>query len=279
MSRFCQFGFVLLLCWGGALAQAQLPITIQDIFLKQNRKELGVSLRYGTQQSDGGYYVDAYPPFVRTADNVDRLTLGVDARFGASENTELSLDATSTHSDRRGIFGSQSDWHGPSLGFGFSHRVSNDAETPGLQFFGRVSLLERSSGLDSDHVYGKNLSTGLVVYRSKDPVLLSASLNLSYARGRAVRGVYEDPGYGASVSARLSFFVNSAVTLAAGFSIRWSDKFRRDGVAQGINETRTAISYGLGYTISDNLSLHMHANVDATRDSGASFRVALVRRM
>ena len=285
MNRFWQSGLALLLWWQVALSQAQLPITIQDIFLRQNTKELGISLQYASQQSDGGFYLDPDGVFfVRDLGNVDQLTLGLSARFGASENTELSLDASTTHSDSRNINNfvgrrSGSEWHGPSVGFGFSHRVSNDAETPGLQVFGRVSLLERSSNLDSDHVYGKNLSTGLVVYRTRDPVLLSASLNLSYARGRKVRGFEEDQGYSASLSARLSFFVNSAVTLAAGFSVRWSDKVQRDGMALGINETRTAISYGLGYTISDSSSLHMHADVDATRDSGASFRLELVHRM
>ena len=286
MNRIWQMGFGLACLWQAALAQAQLPITLEDIFLKQNAKELAISIGYANQQSDSASFLG----FDSVVENEDRLTLDMSARFGASANTELSFDASTAHVDNRTISEftgrhSHAAWQGPRLGMGFSYQLSQDTETPGLSVFGRVTLMERSAALDGDHVYGKDLSLGCVLYRTIDPVLLSVAASITYARARSYKGeapgeaVAVDAGYGVSLGPRLSFFVNSKVTLAAGFSVQWADKVRRNGRAVGINETRTAILYGLGYSVSDTLSLHMQANVAATRDSGSSLQLELVHRM
>ena len=286
------FRWILALaCFGvGAPAQAQLPITVEDLFAKQDSFALGLTLSYYNlgPQVELDFVEGEHPLYIhRVTDNVDQLTWGVNGRYGASKNTEVSVDLTMGYKSTRRLLvdsNSSSERTGERLSFSVSHRLSEDAETPALLLSGQVEALHRSRRFGSGTVYGKEFGVSLVTYRTLDPILLSARATVSYHRERKVNIPSQENerslgnGYSVQLEPRLSFFVNSTITLAAGISWSWSDKLREDGRRYGINRTATSTLLGLDYKVNKKMALHFESSLASSSGEGIGLTLQLVYR-
>ena len=271
------FGFIvfLILFSLSHWAAAQLPLTVEDLLVKQNRYQfsLGANYHNSARQSLALAYQE----------NTDRLGLDASLRYGLNLSTEISARIHGRHYQSRYSQGQQRDseaataWGG--LGIGLNHSLLPEGKHPALLAFANLSLTETVDieGRHSEHF--NRLSLGLTSYRNIDPLLLSLVASLTGNRGYHLDRAKIKPGASLLLRPQVAFAVNPVVTLTGGVQWLWRQSSQVDGDTLGINTTDTELIFGLGYNFSEQLSLSFDSNFSISGDNGAGLSLVMIYRM
>jgi hypothetical protein len=251
--------------------------------------ELGLSYGNGTSFSCSSALAGCYRV------NYDLLSWAPGIRYGINPTTEIYT--------RLGYSSMRSSYNDVSLSaggqfvtqdvdfdrftdvwFGINHRIWNDATTPGLLLFLEGAAVENTSfGSHIDSVYGKTWIGGATLYRSIDPVILSATVSYRYSASRNTYDSYTadldvlhnstptstNPADSILFNPSISFAANNEVSITSGF--QWQRQIDGDRSA-----SRTDLTLGMGYMWSDALTLHVSTSTDMTGDGGSSISMLLL---
>lgn len=273
-------------------AQADLPLTIEELLTAEKRWRADVNLvyansdrrnvdsRYGTIQTGPGQFISVPVAVGQARQNMDLLALSSGLRYGMSLDTELygrlgavaqsvrTFDADGPSSDSSQKF--SDSW------IGINHRFANDAETPALLGFAELALAENVVVEGNELVHGKSAMIGLTTYRATDPLVLSLTTGYRHNATRNVGNQRIDPGDLLFINPNIGFAVNHEVTLTSGLQWRWQQRDAIDGQYQGIRTTKTQLEFGIGYAWSKQLTLQLISRSDVTGDSGAEIGVTFL---
>lgn len=243
--------------------------------------ELGITYNNGSLYNCSSLFGGCY----RT--NYDALTWSPGIRYGINSKTELYtraswLNIRSQNTELKFLPDDaehtiNSNNNRPSdVWLGINHRIWNDAITPGLLIFFEGAAMENTSHTsNTDWVYGKTYVAGATLYRSLDPVILSATASYRYSRSRNVQAPEPDssysfnPGDSFLFNPSISFAANNEVSITSGF--QWQ---RQGGdksqLYNGHSSSRTDLTLGMGYMWSNALTFHVSTSTDMTGDGGSS---------
>lgn len=245
-----------------------------DLISGKGETKLELGINYGN-----GTFYNCSDLVSCTRSNVDSLTWTPGIRYGLNSKTELYSRASwySSRSHDTNILSleeSRSEHDRFSdLWIGINHRIWNDATTPGLLVFLESAAMENVSfGSHSDWVHGKTWVVGSTLYRSIDPIILSATASYRYSTARDVPdldGMSIDPGDSFLVNPSISFAANNEVSITSGFQWQRQNGIKSD-IYNGHSSTRTDLTLGMGYMWSDALTFHVSTSTDMTGDGGSS---------
>jgi hypothetical protein len=251
--------------------------------------ELGLSYGNGTSFSCSNSLAGCYRV------NYDILSWAPGIRYGLNPSTEIytRIGYSSIRSNYKEIGGFSDDLDKTikldsdrftDLWLGLNYRIWNDAVTPGLLVFLEGAVIENTSmGSHIDNVYGKTWIGGATLYRSIDPIILSATASYRYSATRDVYDQFQpglklthntipsstNPADSILFNPSISFAANNEVSITSGF--QWQRQIDGDRSA-----SRTDLTLGMGYMWSDALTLHVSTSTDMTGDGGSSISMILL---
>jgi hypothetical protein len=244
----------------------------------ETKLELGINYNNGTLYNCSSLFGGCY----RT--NYDALTWSPGIRYGLNSKTEIYahsswLNIRSKNTELKIIADSPDNTVNTNndrlqdLWFGVNHRIWDDALTPGLLVFLEGAAMENVSlTSNTDWVHGKTWVAGATLYRSIDPIILSATASYRYSASRDIQannGETLNPGDSFLFNPSISFAANNEVSITSGF--QW--QYQKGDIAKGLSNhssTRTDLTLGMGYMWSNDLTFHVSTSTDMTGDGGSS---------
>lgn len=212
--------------------------------------------------------------------NTDTWVLTPGLRYGLSADTEIYGHASwlsqRTRSEDPVGLASASDDRFADAWVGINHRLVREGTNPGVIAFADLALAER--GLEST-AHGKSASFGATVYRVNDPLVLSLTAAWRLNRARQDGPQRRDPGDTVMLNPEVSFAANNDITLSAGVLWRRQGADAADGVKQGLSSTRTSLTFGLAWAVSERTTLHFDARSNASGGEGAEAGMTLVVKL
>ncbi len=245
--------------------------------------ELGLTYGNGTSFSCSNSLAGCYRV------NYDLLSWAPGIRYGLNPTTEIytRIGYSSMRANYKEIGGFSTDLDKTigvdfdrftDLWLGINHRIWNDATTPGLLVFLEGAAVENTSmGSHIDNVYGKTWVGGATLYRSIDPIILSATASYRYSASRDTYDTYTsglklvhsavatntNPADSILFNPSISFAANNEVSITSGF--QWQRQIDGDK-----SSSRTDLTLGMGYMWSDATTIHVSTSTDMTGDGGSN---------
>ena len=272
-----------------------LPLRLEELLPERGEVRADVSLVFSARSDDeitsafetislgGGDFLTIPTAIDARRTEADSALLVGTLRYGATERLELSVRGALAGSDTRVVsFGEGVDQETSfalnELAVGASYQFSQDAETPALIGFADLTLAEAVDAEGDEYAYGRALNLGLTAYRVLDPVVLTLTGGYRAAAEREVAGSDVDPGDVLYLNPGVAFVVNDAVTLTAGVNLRRLLADEVDGREVGASRTRAEMEFGLGYGVSDRLTLRAAARADVVGSDGFTAVLSVSRQ-
>ena len=287
MDSFQRVYIAILFFVVSSTANADLPLTVEDLITDKGKVKLDTSFSYANTDRQGLLTSD--PIVIQTGEtsfitlptkfgefkgNSDVLVTTLGLRYGLTAEAELYGRASYLYSsvrsnDLSGIK-SDSDSRFVDSWLGVNYQFSQDNDTPALLGFIEGALYEKHEESNSS---GKSWSLGLTTYRAIDPVVLSLTTALAFNQKRDDGDVSFQPGSYFLLSPSVAFAVNDSVTLTTGLQWmnRQADRF--DNEPQGFRRTSTDVTLGLGYGVSKGNTLNFSFKANASGQGGADLRL------
>jgi len=266
--------FVVAFCLRGAVAYADLPLTIEDLLTKQGETRINASLTYHNGFSESAVYARVplkdgrvvYVPISNASirKNSDILVGTLALRYGITGSIEIYARGSGQYSSVRTSVGSTTDVRFLNTWVGASYQFKKDTETPALIGFVEGALFER--GKDSTYAL-KSWAAGLTAYKSIDPIVFVFSGYYGLNLPRKDGGGTINPGNTLMLNPSVAFSVNDRVTLNTG--VRWTNTWPWHTASRQYRETNTDLQLGVDYGFSDDniLNVTFSSNVSGTRVS------------
>lgn len=266
----------LVLCLLGTLAaapiRADLPLSVEDLFTAHHRFRLETGLEYSNQELS--------EPITGSARATDVAVASLGLRYGLTRRLELFGRVYGYYSQTRtqNALGLETDasgdWNRVVAGANF--QFSADNRTPALLGFAAFDLVENPADPALALRYGNSASMGLTLYRSIDPLLLSAVVRFDYRADYQQGDVGIQPGHGLVISPQTAFAINHLVTLTGGLRWEWRQGVQVQGRQLTLDRTRTSVLLGLGYNWSEDITVSFDGEFAVTDNSGASMSLNVV---
>jgi len=286
----CRWAFLLLLCTPAA--QADLPLTVEDLITDQGRVKLDLSLTYANAEQHG---VSVGQPIVvqtgptsfitiptsvgERSGNTDTLVGTAGLRYGLTDNTELYARASYLHTRQRSSDATgdsrYSDSRFADAWTGINYQFKQDDETPALLGFVEVALREKHR---TNSASFKSALLGFTTYKAIDPVVFSLTAAYRINRSRKDDGMNYRPGNLLMLNPSVSFAVNERVTLTTGlqWTSRQADSY--DGEKQEQRHTSTDLLLGVSYGFSANSTMNINLKSNVSGRDGADLRLSWLRQ-
>jgi hypothetical protein len=252
--------------------QADLPLSVDDLFTAHHRYRVETGLEYSNREFS--------EPAAGYAQGTDVLVGSVGLRYGLTVRTELFARVYGYYSqtriqDGRGLqVESSADWN--RVVAGANIQFSADNKSPALLGFAAFDLVENPADPALALRYASSASMGFTTYRSIDPLLLSAVVRYDYRAGYRQQGLRVQPGHGLVISPQTAFAINHLVTLTGGLEWEWRQGVQVQDRQLTLDRTRTSILLGLGYNWSEDITVSFNGEFAVTDSGGASLSVNLV---
>ena len=275
----------------GVAANADLPLTVEDLITDKGKTKLDLSLAYANSDSQG--VSTGEPITVQTGPtsfitlptvigerlgNSDTVVGTIGLRYGLTALAEVYVRASWLHNRQRNssVSGTTSS---SESGFadawaGVNYQFRKDDVGPALLGFAEVELAQK--GRESTSHF-KSALFGLTTYKAIDPVVLSLTGAYRFNRSRKDGTVDYEPGALLLLNPSLAFAVNDRVTLTGG--LQWTSRQadRREEQAQGFRRTGTDLLLGVGYGFAKNNTVVATFKTNASGRNGADLRVNWLR--
>lgn len=278
-----------------AQGEARRPLRIEELLARRGAIRADLSFVYTARADDavlsgfdtvslGGGAFLTFPTVTGTEETeADTGIVSGALRYGATRRLELSTRASLVGTDQRIVVaGLQDDSIADAFlgeaGAGLSYQFSDDDATPALIGFADITLAEASDAQGDDYAYGRTVNLGLTTYRVLDPLVLPLTGGVRVALDRDVGGVTIDPGETFYLNPGVAFAVNDSATLTGGVNLRRIGADEVDGVVRGTDRTRAEMEFGLGYGLSDSMTLRAAARSDVVGDGGFTAVLSLSRK-
>lgn len=283
----------VLVCLFATIASAEEPptsdkaIPVEDLLTSKGKVNLGFNLVYANSERSSVQVGDTVliqtgpSQFVRVPVqvgeqrvNTDTLVAAPSVRYGATEDTQLSLRGSysASYARTQGLSGADSSSTSRFVDarLGIDHRLQKEGKTPGLIGLLDVALAENNSITGSDISYGRSWTVGITVYRVFEPLVLSATAAYQLNLTRQRDGQQIDPGDLLFFSPSLNFIPNRDSSFGLGFTwlLRGSDAV--DGSKNSIVQTRTDLNLYFSYAWSKPLLLFFTLKSNISGEGGAS---------
>ncbi len=274
-----------------SVAVGDLPLKIEDMITAQKRYSLEVGLIYANRdewragaqtrlfQLAPGEFVRLPVEVGEGRRNSDTFISTFGLRYGLNKKSEvfsrISMVSDFTRFEQPENTGGDSRQRLANWIAGYTHRFSDDNDTPAFLGFGELMLVENSSWGSPELAWLKGLRVGFTSYRSIDPVVLSLSGGYLFTAEREEGDEAVDPGDLVYFNPSVAFAVNNRVSLTGGVQLRWRGKERVDGEPIGIDTTETRLNLGVGFAPNKRTILAVDTRIDISGNNGAEVGLTL----
>ena len=265
-------------------------LTIDNLFTRKNAVRLEIGLDYATSefssfstknnviQSSEGSLISVPTEIGESVTNSDVFVLSVGARYGITDDTEISLGLTGKVRNYRTEdinlnISSESAYQISLLSFGINHLFIDDDDSPALLGFAQLNAFENNALDGHDFSYLRSGTVGLTTYRTIDPLVLSLSAGYKLTRPRNVGGVQINPTDTFFLSPRIGFEVNNTVSLHGGTTIFYQTSPRLNGEAIFADRTSASLEFGVGYVVDKDFYLNGTVSTQLSGDGNAQFSI------
>ncbi|MDO8860508.1 hypothetical protein Q6D67_02255 [Haliea sp. E1-2-M8] len=260
-------------------AQAQLPLSIEELLVEQRTFKLQTAFTYSNSGDAGAAIFRSgeggasawQQPQLRASTVTSRV------RYGMRRNLEVNASVTQAQIDWRGPAASGGDEQ-YALALGANWLLSADNHTPAVMLTGAVDVLETSWLQPGVRHHGRTTRLGVHIYRAIDPVVLSLAVSHEWRLSRDFAGGRLNPGDVLTMRPQVNFAVNRRVTLTGGISWQRSAGDRFDGTTLARSRHQTGLSLGLGLLASPRSTVFVDSHVFTSGDSGASLSLEWLYR-
>tara|TARA_R110002110_G_scaffold184698_4_gene391532 strand:+ start:10862 stop:11710 length:849 start_codon:yes stop_codon:yes gene_type:complete len=259
-------------------AQAQLPLSIEELLVEQRTLKLQTAFSYSNSDSSnpaGPGSGQAVPLAWQQQTRVSAVTSRI--RYGWRRNLELNAAVTQAQIDWRGSGGSGGDDQ-YSVGLGANWLLSADNHTPALMLTAAVDVLETSWLQPGVRHHARTARLGAHIYRAIDPVVLSLAVSQEWRLARDFADGRLDPGDVLTLRPQVNFAVNHRVTLTGGISWQRRAGDRFDGTTRAGSRHQTGLSVGVGLLASPRSTVFVDSHVLTSGEGGASLSLEWLYR-
>lgn len=260
-------------------AQAQLPLSIEELLVEQRTLKLQTSFTYSNSDSAGppaaGAIAGMLPAWQQRQLRASAVTSRL--RYGLRRDLEVNASATRARIEWRGPGGAGADDQ-HALALGANWLLSADNRSPALMLTAAVDVLETSWLQPGARHHGRTARLGAHVYRAIDPVVLSLAVSQEWRLSRDFANGTLKPGNVLTLRPQVNFAVNHRVTLIGGVSWQRRAGDRFDGVTIARSRHRTGLSLGLGLLASARSTVFLDSHVSTSGDRGASLSLEWLYR-
>ena len=252
--------------------QADLPLSVDDLFTAHHRYRLETGLDYSNREYS--------EPVAGYAQSTDVAVASLGLRYGLTARTELFTrvygyySQARTQNDQGLQVDANTDWN--RVVAGANIQFSADNKTPALLGFAAFDLIENPADSALQLRYGSSANLGFTTYRSIDPLLLSAVFRFDYRSDYQQQGLNVEPGHSVVISPQTAFAINHLVTLTGGLEWEWRQGVAVQGSQLTLDRTRTSVLLGLGYNWSEDVTVSFNSEFAVTDSAGASMSVNVV---
>ncbi|MBN7795920.1 hypothetical protein [Parahaliea mediterranea] len=260
-------GIVFFYCAG---IGAQPPLEIENLIAPQHSIKFSVKLDYlQTRElvNVGPLALNSKNSLVQfnrfeTASAISQVRWGLGSRveLNASyghQTLDASMGIGEQGSDREFLL------------IGGAWEVSPENSTPALVLNFSLEAAGNSYSHEK-YIYAKTQSVGATIYRSLDPVVLSASANYTNYESRPVGVVQVNPGDVASFHSNLNFAVNHRLSLLGGVGLRIYQPSTLNGMSLSSRETFLLTKLGVGLRLGRQSTLFANTEFTLAGEESAS---------
>lgn len=269
------------------MAQADLPLTVEDLITDKGKVKLDVSLAYAnsdrrgistaepiTVQTGPASFVTLPTVIGESQGNSDVLAGTLGLRYGLTAKAETYARASYLYTNRRssdvsGIH-SERDGRFADAWVGVNYQFKHDDDTPAVLGFVEVALREKHR--ESSRFF-KSALLGITTYTAIDPVVFSLTSAYRFNQSRRDGNIGYQPGNLFLLNPSVAFAVNDRVTLTTG--VQWTSRSadKLDGKAQSFRRTSTDLLLGVGYGMTKVSTLNVTFTANASGSNGADLRL------
>ncbi len=291
--HFCHYAICAAICTLASPAQAELPLTIEELLTDQGKVRLDLSLAYANREQQGLATADpvtvqtgatsfvTLPSLVSQAQsNSDTLVGSLGLRYGLTPKTELYGRASYLYQDSRSSAftstASQREHRFADAWAGLNYQFKADDATPALLGFIEAAVREKHRTSSASL---KSWMVGFTTYTAIDPVVLSLTSAYRINQARQDDSTGYKPGNFLLISPSVALAVNERISLTTG--LQWSNRQadRINGMAQGFRRTSTNLQLGLGYGLTGGGSVNLSFSTQASGQNGADLRLSWLRTL
>lgn len=274
-------------------ANADIPLTVEDILTDQGRYRFELSGTYSNSDQTGLFageplllqtgptsFVLIPTQIGQVQNNADTLVGSLGLRYGLSARTEVTSRVSYLFTESRQMsgmgFNSQSDAYVADAWLGVSHQFKVDDATPAILGFGELALYE-NRGSDSSNL--KSTLIGLTAYKAIDPVVLAITAAYRASASRDENGANVKPGTIWTLSPTVIFAANDRVSLNTGF--QWTARLADsvNGQSQFARRTQTSLVLGVGYGLQEDSSINLSLKTNTSGGQGADLRLSWLQTL
>jgi len=268
-------------------AQAELPLSIEDILTNKGKIKLESSLSYSNLERSGlsigeptiiqtgpTSFITLPASIGESTTNIDSLVGTLGLRYGLTAKAEiyirssyLSYGQRRTEADGTKSSSRHNRW--ADAWAGINYKFKNDNETPAVLGFTEIVLFEKPIEKKSSF---KSAMMGLTTYKAIDPVVLSLTAAYKFSKERKDKEIKYNPGNVILINPSVAFAVNDRITLTTG--MQWISRTadRINGQDLGMRRTSTDLVLGVGYGISKGNTLNFTLQSNVSGRGGADLR-------
>lgn len=270
-------------------AQADLPLSIEDLLTDKGKLKLELSVAYGNYDRQGIFvgeplllqtgptsFISLPTRIGESKSNSDALVATAGLRYGLTAKTEIFTRASTLYNQTRSSSvlsepSRQTESRFADAWLGLNHQFKKDEATPAVLGFVELALREKHLNSSSSL---KSFLLGLSAYKAIDPVVFSLTAATRLNQNRKDGNSRYKPGHLLLLNPSIAFAVNDQVTFTGG--VQWTSQQadRRDGQAQGFRRTSTSLLLGVGYGISKDSTINLSFKANAAGSGGADLRLS-----
>lgn len=283
--------FYLLFCFP-VIAQADLPLSLEDVLTDKGKFKLDTSVSYINGESRKSDL--AAPIYIQTGNasfipiptdlqekerNSDMFVGTLGLRYGLTGNTDLygsmsylwreerTFDGETAQSDR------QRDKYLSDVSLGISHTFLKDDKNPALIGFVEGNAYEKSRDKASS---GKSWLLGATTYKAIDPIVLSLTTAYRFnGSKRLSEGQKFKAGNYWLFNPNIAFAANDRISLTGGVQWLGSQPSRLDGRRESVTNTATYAHFGVGFGFTKTTSLNVSARFKISGQNASELKLGM----
>lgn len=191
----------------------------------------------------------------------------------------MSVASTHTRVTGDGTRAEASDERFADAWLGVNHRFLEEGDSPALLGFLELAAAENVAADGTDLVHGKSAVLGFTTYRAHDPLVLVLTGAYRWQGPRTREERRLDPGDLILLNPSVSFAVNPEITLSGGLQWRWQQADRHEAAPSGLRSTQTALTFGVGHSWSQRLTVNVNTRATVSGQGGAEIDLTLLYKL
>lgn len=269
---------------------ADLPLTVENLISDKGKISINTEFVYGNSKSNQTQITGIIPIQIGNNSHInlptdigesknqsEYLVSAIGLKYGIGKNSDIGINISGSHQSQHNLNTNDKSSHSQfnELSFTGSYQFLDDGKYPALVGFYDVGLLEKR---ENKNVHFSNMSAGLTIYKSYDPIVLSLTTGYKYNFEKSINNQTTKPSDIFFINPQAAFAANEKISLLAGATFRHIGSQKQNKEIINSSRNDTDISFGVGYGLDNDANLNFTTTLKQGFDNTQEFRLSYSKK-